>query len=101
MPGRLAPRHDHESEHPMSTPADELRAAVTQLRPSSPAVAAHTVAVRIPPAAADALADWLAKLADFCDGVERTHGKQPPTDNPSIVDALAVARAILNTGDQT
>lgn len=41
-----------------------------------------------------ALADWLAKLADFCDGVERTHGKQPPADNLSIVDALAVARAI-------
>jgi hypothetical protein len=46
-----------------------------------------------------ALADWLAKLADFCDGVERTHGKQPPADNLSIVDALAVARQI-NGGQQ-
>ena len=44
------------------------------------------------------LADWLAKVADFCDGVERTHGKQPAADNLSIVDALAVARAL--TGGQ-
>lgn len=49
------------TNHP-ATPG-ELRAAADKLRPSSPAVAAHTVAVRIPPAAAEALADWLGCLA--------------------------------------
>ncbi|MFJ7297631.1 hypothetical protein [Streptomyces collinus] len=74
----------------MSTPANELSVAAETLRPSSPAVAAHTVAVRIPPAAADALADWLGCLAvldpserggDECGWCGTNH-------------ALAVARAI-------
>ncbi|MDX3839854.1 hypothetical protein [Streptomyces europaeiscabiei] len=43
--------------------ATELQAAAQKLRPSSPAAAAHTTAVRIPPAAAEALADWLGCLA--------------------------------------
>ncbi len=43
----------------MSTPAEEIRAAAAKLRPSSPAVAAHTSAVRITPAVAEALAKWL------------------------------------------
>ncbi|MFJ8555273.1 hypothetical protein [Streptomyces sp. NPDC093676] len=46
------------------------------------------------PAVGAAVADWLTKVADFCDGVERTHGKQPPADNPSVIDALTVARLI-------
>lgn len=49
------------------------------------------------PGVGAAIAAWLAKLADFCDGVERAHGSQPPADNPSIVDALAVARQINAT----
>ncbi|MGH8964389.1 MAG: hypothetical protein ACRDXB_03535 [Actinomycetes bacterium] len=43
---------------------DLLRAAAEQLRPSSPAVAAHTVFVKLPPAAADALADLFDMCAD-------------------------------------
>ncbi|MDX3637788.1 hypothetical protein PV728_48035 [Streptomyces europaeiscabiei] len=50
--------------------AAELQAAAEKLRPSSPAVATHTVAVRIPPAAAEALADWLGCLA-MLDPTER------------------------------
>ncbi|AZM46598.1 hypothetical protein DMB38_12930 [Streptomyces sp. WAC 06738] len=41
---------------------EQMHAAADKLRPSSPAVAAHTVAVRISPAAADAVAD----LLDWC-----------------------------------
>jgi hypothetical protein len=51
----------------MTTPADELRTAAQALRPSSPAVAAHTVAVRITPAVAEAFADWLAETAEHHD----------------------------------
>jgi hypothetical protein len=77
------------------TPADELRTAADTLRQArftgamtaTPAVAA-LIRAREP------LARWLTKLADFCDEVERTHGQQPPDDNPSITDALAVARQI-------
>ncbi|MEV5168230.1 hypothetical protein AB0K66_26900 [Streptomyces werraensis] len=70
----------------MSTPTDELAAAAQALRPSSPAVAAHTVAVRIPVAAADALADWLDEEA-----------RQLANDDfPALHEhALAVARALL------
>lgn len=77
------------------TPADELRTAAQTLRTArfpgamtATHAAAAIISARLP------LADWLAKLADFCDGVERTHGKQPPADNLSVVDALAVARAV-------
>lgn len=77
------------------TPADELRAAAQTLRTARFAGAmtntptgARLIAARLP------LADWLAKLADFCDSMESVHGQQPPADNLSIVDALAVARAI-------
>jgi hypothetical protein len=45
------------------TPADELRAAAAKLRPSSPAVAAHTVAVRLHPDVAEALADVLVAIS--------------------------------------
>lgn len=71
----------------MTTPADQLRAAVQQLRPSSPAVAAHTVAVRIPVRAADALAAWLDSWTDI-DFNERA---AMPED---LRHALAVARAV-------
>lgn len=69
----------------MSTPADELRAAAQKLRPSSPAVAAHTEWVKIRPAAAEALADWLdEELAQL-----------ENDDFPAIHErSLAVARAI-------
>lgn len=71
----------------MTTPAEDLRAAAQILRPSSPAVAAHTVAVRIPVHAADALADWLEAAAEEAE----TIGTDP--------HALAVARAINTTGE--
>lgn len=41
----------------------ELATAAEKLRPSSPAVAAHTIAVHLHPSVADALADWLGCLA--------------------------------------
>lgn len=75
--------------------AAELAAAADKLRPSSPAVAAHTVAVKLPPTAAEYLADWLGCLAmldpserggDECGWCGGNH-------------ALAVARA-LNGGQQ-
>jgi hypothetical protein len=65
------------------TPSQELRAAATKLRPSSPAVAAHTVAVRISPAAAEALADLLNDQADG--------------DDEGVVNPWALARQILGT----
>ncbi|MFD4263962.1 hypothetical protein ACFWR9_41760 [Streptomyces sp. NPDC058534] len=49
------------------TPADELRTAAAALRPSSPAVAAHTVTVRLPADAVTALADWLDHAANYYD----------------------------------
>ncbi|MFF3324931.1 hypothetical protein [Streptomyces sp. NPDC002889] len=73
------------SRQPMTTPADELSAAAEKLRPSSPAVAAHTEWVKIRPAAAEALAELLDDLAD---------GDDEGEINPW---ALAVARA-LNGG---
>lgn len=70
------------------TPSQELRAAATKLRPSSPAVAAHTVAVRISPAAAEALADLLDTAAEYV-------ADDSPSHPTHLVRALAVARAIL------
>ncbi len=67
--------------------------ASTTTDPSHPPTIADYICAMHPGVGA-ALADWLAKLADFCDGVESAHGKQPPADNPSIVEALAVARAV-------
>ncbi|MGW0495070.1 hypothetical protein ACWD0Z_06405 [Streptomyces sp. NPDC003007] len=74
------------------TPAEELRAAAAKLRPSSPAVAAHTVTVRITPAAAEALAAWLDSwgVIDL-----REHA----TMQEDARHALAIARAI-NGGAQ-
>ncbi len=72
-----------------STPA-ELAAAAEALRPSSPAVAAHTVAVRIPPAAAEALADWLGCLA-VLDPAERGW---PECGWCGTNHALTIARAL-------
>ncbi|MFJ9657592.1 hypothetical protein ACIRPR_06440 [Streptomyces griseoflavus] len=76
----------------MITPADELRAAAAKLRPSSPAVAAHTVAVRVPPAAADALAAWLDETANNHDAAV-TAARQVWGD-----DAAADALEWLTTG---
>lgn len=70
----------------MSTAA-ELRTAAAFLRPSSPAVARHTVAVRLAPVVADALAELLDCEADYADDTSPSH----PTH---LVRALAVARAI-------
>jgi hypothetical protein len=47
----------------MTTPADELRAAAAKLAPSSPAVADHTVAVRLHPDVINALADLLVAVS--------------------------------------
>lgn len=74
------------------TPAEEVRAAAEQLRPSSPAVAVHTVAVRITPAVAEAIAAWLDSwgVVDL-----REHASM----EPDARHALAIARAI-NGGEQ-
>ncbi|CAL9609431.1 hypothetical protein SUDANB1_05594 [Streptomyces sp. enrichment culture] len=64
---------------------DELRAAAKALRPSSPAVAAHAIAVRVPPAVVEAVADLLDDQAD---------GDDEGVINPW---ALAVARAVNGT----
>lgn len=66
------------------TLADTVQAAAERLRPSSPAVAAHTVAVRISPAAADAVAD----LLDWC--------ARAPAGGVAIpYEALVLARRLL------
>jgi hypothetical protein len=83
----------------VTTPADELKAAANKLRPSSPAVAKHTVALRLHPAVAAALADWLELEADVI-----AARQAQPEGAEWAVDiggdhALAVARAI-NTGGQ-
>lgn len=97
----------------MTTPADELRAAAATLRPSSPAVAAHTIAVRVTPAVTDALADWLEETAESHDAAviaarqvwgneaEGAEALEWLTTGPGRVapQALAVARAI-NGGAQ-
>lgn len=93
------------------TPAGELRAAAARLRPSSPAVAAHTAAVRITPAVAEALADWLDETAEGHDAAviaaREVWGDEADEDAREWLttghgsvrpQALAVARAILNAG---
>ncbi len=77
-----------------TNPADEIRAAATALRPSSPSVAAHTVAVRLAPAVADLLADWLDLEAAHRAAVDVG---QPLGERDAA--ALALARAI-NGGTQ-
>ncbi|MGW9397287.1 hypothetical protein [Streptomyces sp. NPDC055642] len=71
----------------MTTPADELRQAAARLRPSSPAVAAHTVAIRLRPDVAARLAELLIAETDYLADGSATH----PTH---LTRALAVARAI-------
>jgi hypothetical protein len=81
------------------SPAEELRAAAAKLHPSSPAVAAHTVAVRLHPDVVSALADLLAAVANDPDdpslnepGSAR-HGGCDRTTCPAAA-ALAAARVI-------
>ncbi|WP_052479815.1 hypothetical protein [Streptomyces sp. NBRC 110035] len=71
----------------MTTPADELRTAAAKLGPSSPAVAAHTVAVRLHPTVAARLAELLVSEIDYLADGSVAH----PTH---LTRALAVARAI-------
>jgi hypothetical protein len=87
------------------TPADELRTAVTRLRDTRNCDGYNVDCdsrelldmIRVLLRTREPLANWLAKLADFCDSVEDVHGRQPPADNLSIVDGLAMARAINAT----
>ena len=77
------------------SPADELRAAAAKLRPSSPAVAAHTVAVRVTPAVADALAELLDTEASVADDMRRQSPEFTEEQIAGLVHGpLAVARAI-------
>jgi len=80
------------------SPADELMAAVRQLRPSSPAVAAHTVAVRLHPRVVDAVADLLERQGRIAAEVEQHLGEefQDGALDQTVHDALAVARAVLD-----
>lgn len=77
----------------MTSPADELRAAAARLRPSSPAVATHTVRVWITSEAASAL----ARLLDL----EETYLVGMPENErlAHVSAALAVARAVLGSSD--
>lgn len=81
-----------------TSPADELMAAVRQLRPSSPAVAAHTVAVRLHPRVVDAVADLLERQGRIAAEVEQHLGEefQDGALDQTVHDALAVARAVLD-----
>jgi hypothetical protein len=81
------------------SPADELAAAVAKLRPSSPAVAAHTVAVRITPAAAEALAEWLEHEAQAAQDAHLWTEREPCAwcGEPAGSHPLTLARAINGT----
>ena len=72
------------------TPADQLHAAAARLRPSSPAVASHTVSVRLHPSVAGALAELLTAEVDYLTDDAVAH----PTH---LTHALAVARAVNET----
>lgn len=78
----------------LMTPATELRTAAKTLRDLAPQITGRLVGL------ADPVAEWLTHLAGFCDDVERTHGQQPPDDNPSLIHALAVARAINGSSEK-
>lgn len=75
-----------------TTPADELRAAAEKLRPSSPAVAKHAVAVRFHPDVVDALAKWLD--AEASGPLADLHSDRCMERGCTINAALAVARQI-------
>lgn len=85
------------------TPADELRAAAAKLGPSSPAVAAHTVAVHLHPDVASALGDLMVAIS--YDGCEESLN-DPSTDRHDHCDrtvcipAAALAAARLINGEQ-
>jgi hypothetical protein len=73
------------------SPAVELRVAANKLRPSSPAVAEHTVAVKLHPSIVEALADWLDSEADRWDAARSGSQATPSRDD----HAARVARRIL------
>jgi hypothetical protein len=87
-----------------ATPADELRIAAAKLGPSWPAVAAHTVAVRLHPDAANALADLLVAVSN--DGHDESMN-EPGSDRHEHCDrtvcvpaaALAAARVITRSSE--
>ena len=87
----------------MTTPADELRTAADTLRPSSPAVEAHTTWVKIRPDAAAAIAKLLREIPALHEHDTRPdHGgcdwcgdEDWPCND--VRNALAAARAINRT----
>lgn len=83
----------------MTTAADELRAAVRRLNPSSPTVAQHTVAVRLAPAVTEAVAQLLDTFTEWArEYPEMAHDHDRPACDDYACDvmgsALALARAI-------
>jgi hypothetical protein len=85
------------------TPADELRAAASKLGPSSPAVAAHTVAVRLHPDVVAALADLLVAVSynphdETMDDPETD--RHDHCDRTVCIPAAALAAARLINGEQ-
>jgi hypothetical protein len=89
----------------MSAADDELRAAVRLLRPSSPTVAQHTVAVRLAPATVEAVAQLLDAFTDLArdyPDLARDHDRAVCDDYACDVTghALALAR-LINTGNPT
>lgn len=83
----------------MSKSAEELRLAAARLRPSSPSVAEHTVAVRLHPDVATALADWLEFQAAmderFLALVDGAPSMDDATWDGKPHPALVVARALV------
>lgn len=80
-------------------PADELRTAANKLRPSSPAVAAHTVAIRVHPAVSEALKELLDATAAWArEYPEMAHDHDRPACEDYACDvmgrSIALARAI-------
>ena len=85
------------------TPADELRAAAAKLGPSSHAVASHTVAVRIHPDVALALADLLVAVSyDANDQSLNEPGSErhDACDRTVCVPAAALMAARVINGEQ-
>lgn len=84
------------------TPAEQILAAAAKLRPSSPAIASRTVAVRVHPDVVEAMTVLLVAVANdpsdesLNEPGSARHGGCDRTVCPAAA-ALAVARAIIGT----
>lgn len=84
-------------------PADELAAAARFLRPSSPTVASHTVAVRLHPAVVEALEELLNATAEWAreyPEMAHDHGRPACDDYACDVMGRSINLARLINGGQ-